>query len=116
MDGWFELDYIIDVPQDDICCDLALYKSTQWKLNITGLYCVRYDLSVSDIIFQYYLSIYVIFIFYETLCDSSEKFLINKMYIINYYYYLLATLLSECLPFHLSHSLSHLDENCMSHQ
>jgi len=24
--NWFELDSVIAVPQDDICCDLALYR------------------------------------------------------------------------------------------
>jgi len=31
--NWFELDSIIEVPWDDICCDLVLYKYTEvnWK-------------------------------------------------------------------------------------
>ena len=31
--NWLELDYIIEVPWDDICCNLALYKWNWTELN-----------------------------------------------------------------------------------
>ena len=31
---WLELDYIFEVPLDDICCDLVLYKYNWTELNL----------------------------------------------------------------------------------